>query len=138
MEILAVARSFMKDAKKRILCVEDNLDSCEMLAKFLGILGYEVISANNGADALRIARSEQFDTYVLDNWLPDMTGIELCKQIRAFDTDTPIIFYSAAVREADRYEGMSAGAQAYINKPGNIEELEKTIPSLLKRGNGKN
>ena len=127
----------MKNAKKRILCVDDNLDSCEMLAKFLEILGYEVISVNNGANALRIAKSEQFDTYVLDNWLPDMTGIELCKQIRAFDTDTPIIFYSAAVMEADRHEGMSAGAQAYINKPGNIEELEKTIPSLLRRGNGK-
>jgi DNA-binding response OmpR family regulator len=122
--------------KKRILCVDDNRDSCELLAKFLGILGYEVVSVGNGADALRIARNEQFDIYVLDNWLPDMTGIELCKQIRAFDFDTPIIFYSAAAMEADRSEGMSAGAQAYINKPGNIEELEKTIPSLLKRGNG--
>lgn len=128
----------MSNAKKRILCVEDNLDSCEMLAKFLDILGYEVVSFNNGTDALRIAKSEQFDAYVLDNWLPDMSGIELCKQIRTFDLDTPIIFYSAAVRQADRDEGMNAGAQAYINKPGKLDELEKTIPSLIKRGNGKN
>jgi DNA-binding response OmpR family regulator len=127
----------MNNAKKRILCVEDNLDSCEMLGKFLEILGYEVVSFNNGADALRIARSEQFDAYVLDDWLPDMSGVELCKQIRAFDLDTPIIFYSAAASQADQHEGMEAGAQAYIDKPGKLDELEKTIPSLLKRGNGK-
>jgi DNA-binding response OmpR family regulator len=127
----------MRNAKKRILGVEDDLDSCEMLAKFPGILGYEVISVNNAGDALRIVRIEKFDAYVLDNWLPDMTGIELCKQIRAFDRHTPIIFYSAAARQADHQEAMEAGAQSYISKPGNLDELEETIPLLLKRSNGK-
>jgi len=127
----------MTKAKKRILCVEDDPDSCEMLAKFLEILGYEVVSANSGADALRLTREQRFDTYVLDNWLADMSGIELCKRIRAFDTDTPIIFYSAAVKKSDYKEAMMAGAQSYISKPGNLDELENTIPSLLKSVTGK-
>lgn len=123
----------MGHIKKRILCVENDHVSCEMLANFLHILGYEVVSANKGADALRIARQESFDAYVLDNLLPDMSGIELCKQIRAIDEDTPIIFYSDAVGQADRQEAKSAGAQSYINKPGNKDELEEAIPKLFKR-----
>ena len=127
----------MGKIKKRILCVEDDPDSCEMLAKFLEILGYEVVSANSGADALRLAREQRFDTYVLDNCLDDMSGVELCKRIRAFDPHTPIIFYSAAAKKSDHEEAMSAGAQSYITKPGNLGELENTIPSLLKSVNGK-
>lgn len=127
----------MEKVKKRILCVEDDPDSCEMLAKFLEIVGYEVVSANSGADALRLAREHRFDTYVLDNWLADMSGVELCKRIRAFDPHTPIIFYSADAKKSDYEEAMSAGAQSYITKPGNLDELENTIPSLLKSVNGK-
>ena len=127
----------MGKAKKRILCVEDDQDSCDMLAKFLGILGYEVVSANSGADALRLAREQRFDTYVLDNWLVDMSGVELCKRIRALDPHTSIIFYSAAAKKSDYEEAMSAGAQSYISKPGNLDELGNTIPSLLKSVNGK-
>ena len=126
----------MRNNKKRILCVEDDQASCEMLARFLEILGYEVVSAHTGADALRVARRQRFDTYVLDNFLSDMSGVELCKQLRAFDKNTPIIFYSDAVGQSDRQDAKEAGAQSYIIKPGNMDELEKTIPTLIEKGNG--
>jgi CheY-like chemotaxis protein len=121
----------MDGAKKRILCVDDDTDNCEMLTRYLELRGYVFVSASNGADAIRFAGGERFDAYVLDNWMPDVTGVEICKRIRAFDPDTPIIFYSAAVRESDHQEAMKAGAQAYINRPGNLEELERIIQSLL-------
>ena len=67
--------------------------------------------------------------------MPDLTGVELCERIRAFDKETPIIFYSAAANKSDHEEAMKAGAQSYIDKPGNLDELEETIPRLFKSVN---
>ena len=115
----------------RILIVEDHEDTCELLLIILGSEGYQVQTANSVADALKLAQTLEYDLYIIDNWLPDGTGVELCKQIRAKDNDTPILFYSAASYPEDYQEAILAGAQAYIAKPDTSWELTRTVAWLL-------
>jgi len=115
----------------RILYVEGHAESCELLVLWLSGSGYEVVLANTVSDGLRMARDEAFAAYLLSSWFADGTGLELCREIRRFDTNTPIIFYSALTRECDLEAAMSAGAQAYLIKPDDLESIEPTIRRLL-------
>jgi two-component system, OmpR family, alkaline phosphatase synthesis response regulator PhoP len=117
--------------KRRILCVEDHQDTCEMLTFALKPSGYEVVSAQTGEDGLSKVLSESFDAILLDVSLPDISGVELCKQIRESEIDIPIIFYSAEAHTDRIEEAMKAGAQAYLTKPVAPSEVEKTIAHLL-------
>jgi DNA-binding response OmpR family regulator len=94
-------------------------------------LGYNVIPASSFGDAWRSITSEQFDLYLLDHWLPGGSGLELCRQIRAFDQHTPIVFFTGAARESERQAALAAGAQAYLVKPGDVALLVATIERLL-------
>jgi DNA-binding response OmpR family regulator len=118
-------------ATKRILYIEDHKDSREMIALMFGQAGYEVATANTVGDGLSLARLERFDLYILDSRFGDGTGVDLCRQIRAFDPDTPIIFYSSGAYRSDIEAGMAAGAQSYLIKPGGIEIIEQTVAELL-------
>jgi CheY-like chemotaxis protein len=115
----------------RILCVDDNQDACELLSIILGAEGYQVETTKSVADALRLAHSRKYDLYIFDSWLPDGSGLELCRQIRVQDHNTPIVFYSAAVYPQDQQKAMEAGAQAYITKPDTSLELTPTVERLL-------
>jgi DNA-binding response OmpR family regulator len=119
---------------RRVLCVDDNEDTCFMLTALLG-RSYEAASAGNAHDALELARSEHFDLYVIDTMLGDSSGLDLCRRIRELDAQTPIIFYSGAVYEEDKEEGLRAGAQAYVAKPG-INKLLETAARLLENTEG--
>jgi DNA-binding response OmpR family regulator len=121
----------MEQTKKRILCVDDDRDTCLMLETLFGLSGYEVISAMTVADASRLAKKDSFDLYLLDWNFPDGTGIELCQYIRMFDTETPILFCSGVVGETDIRRAMSAGAQGYMVKPIGVENLMQTIRACL-------
>src|SRR5262249_5781742 len=79
---------------------------------------------------LRLARRGYFDLYILDNWLPDGSGIGLCRNIREFDPHTPILFYSAAAYEYDIQEALRSGAQAYLVKPVKFDDLERAVARL--------
>jgi DNA-binding response OmpR family regulator len=118
-------------ARKRILYVEDYEDSREMLAVMLGRDGYEVAMATNITNGLNLAKLERFDLFILDSRFSDGDGVDLCRQIRAFDPDTPIIFYSSAAYASDIEAGMAAGAQLYLTQPNGIFILEQTIAGLL-------
>jgi DNA-binding response OmpR family regulator len=120
-------------AKKRILYIENHEDSRQMLAVMLGQAGYEVATTTSAGNGLSLARLERFDLYILDSRFSDGTGIDLCRQIRAFDPDTPIIFYSSAAYESDIKAGMAAGAQCYLIKPAGIFIIEQTVAELLAR-----
>jgi DNA-binding response OmpR family regulator len=115
--------------RKYILLVEDWPDHCELVA--ITLEDYLIVRARNFAEGLRFATEKYFDLYILDNWLPDGNGIDLCKLIRKFDPHTPILICSAAAYEADIREGMSAGAQAYFVKPIDFEELQLTVARLI-------
>jgi len=124
----------MQPRKHHILCVDDDPDTCAAVSILLGLSGYEVMAAHTAGDAVRLAQSERFDLYLLDERLPDRTGAELCRQIRALDPEAPILFCSGSVEEADRQAALSAGAQAYLIKPDSIDLLEPTIARLLSHG----
>ena len=121
----------MNKHPRQILCAEDDEDTCELLTLVLGRSGHEVVSAYTAADALTKALTGKFDVILLDNKLPDGTGVDLCKQIREFDTSTPIVFYSADAFEREIDSAYNAGANAYLVKPVDPHELERTITSLL-------
>jgi DNA-binding response OmpR family regulator len=93
---------------------------------------YEVATAATIDGALELAKSSQFNLFILDSWLIDGSGIDLCKQIREFDDCTPILFYSGAAYEKDKCLAMSSGAQAYLIKPVEVPELLAAIKGLIK------
>jgi DNA-binding response OmpR family regulator len=95
------------------------------------LTGYEIICARNFDEALRLAGRQGFDLFILDNWLPDQSGVELCRAIREFDPHTPILFYSAAGYKRDIEEGLSAGAQGYLVKPVSFGDLKQAVAQLI-------
>jgi DNA-binding response OmpR family regulator len=121
-------------SKGHILCVEDDEESITMLRTLLELYGYKVSPASSLTEGLRLAVNEKFDLYLLDDWLPDGIGIDLCKKIRDFDSRTPILFYSAVAGKDAREEAINAGAQEYLLKPEDIATLETRIAQLINRG----
>ena len=119
--------------RKRILCVEDDDDVCSMITSLLGLLGYEVVSAGSMSQALTKIDNEQFDLYLLDNWLPGGSGIDLCRTIRARTQTTPILFYSGAAYEADERQALEAGANAYLIKPADVNKLVESVRQLCEQ-----
>jgi CheY-like chemotaxis protein len=107
--------------RKRILLVDDEVDARELAAAILE--QYTLICACNFDEGVRFAYQRYFDLYILDNWLPDGNGAELCRLIRGFDPHTPILFCSAAAYARDIREAMRAGAQEYLVKPVFPNEL---------------
>jgi len=120
--------------KKRILFVEDDEDAQELVTFML--TGYTLVFARDFTMGLRLALLGYFDLYILDNWLPGGSGIELCRRIREFDPHTPILFYSAAAYECDVQEALNAGAQVYITKPSHLDELQWAVARLTAAAHG--
>jgi DNA-binding response OmpR family regulator len=114
----------------RVLYAEDDPDNRELTCLILEADGFEVTCPDNLSDFLRTAKAERFDVYMLDTWMPEVSGLELCKILREFDANTPIVFYSAAAYEQDRNRAFACGAQAYIIKPARFEDLCKTLRAL--------
>lgn len=113
-----------------ILFADDDSDIRELVQFQLQAAGFRVSTADNGPDVLRLVKTERFDALLLDYWMLDVTGIELCRQIRTFDQKTPILICSGAVTEADR-EAVLAGAQGYVRKPFNSKDLIGALRSSL-------
>jgi DNA-binding response OmpR family regulator len=112
-----------------ILYVEDHPDTREAISLLLDELGYEIRTCCTAGEGLELARTRHFDLFILDNWLPDMSGIELCREIRRFDPITPVLFFTALVHLGR--EALSAGAQVYLIKPANRQDLARTVAHLL-------
>ena len=120
----------------RILYVEDNTDTRELVSLVLRQNDFEVVTVANPEEAIQLAQSERFSLYILDNWMKGMTGIELCTRLREFDSDTPILFFSGAGYEQDKQNALDCGAQGYLVKPANPDDLVAEACRLLARGQG--
>ncbi len=118
---------------KRILLVEDEESILETLKLNLELEGYEVVGLARGREVLKTFNEQHFDLILLDIMLPDIDGLQLCEQIRLQDTDIPIIFITAKDSGQDRIFGLKKGADDYISKPFQLEELLLRIQNLLKR-----
>ena len=117
----------------RILYIEDHEDTRELVTLLLAQKSYEVITGSTIKSGVALAGSERFDLYLLDSWLPDGSGVDLCQQIRTFDKTTPILFYSAAAYAADHEQALQSGAQAYLVKPSQPSELCDMVTDLIER-----
>jgi DNA-binding response OmpR family regulator len=115
--------------RTRILLIDDNDDARDLAT--LTLEEYTLICADNFDDGLRLAQEENFKLFILDSWLIDRSGLELCRAIRKFDPHTPILFFSAAAFERDIEEALRAGAQAYLTKPATPNELRRAIARLI-------
>ena len=112
-----------------MLCVEDDRDTCEVLSFVM--TDYEFIAVHSVDEAEKMIAEKSFDLFVLDNWLPDGSGVELCERIRASGSKAPIVFTSAIGQRKDIQLAMDAGADRYLVKPYEPETLVRTVKELL-------
>ena len=121
----------------RILLVEDEVDFQQVLADYFELSGYEVIRADHGKEGLEKFRKEHVDLCVLDVMMPVMDGFTLAEHLRKADPSIPIIFLTAKNQKADKLRGLKIGADDYITKPFEAEELVLRIRNILRRSSGK-
>jgi DNA-binding response OmpR family regulator len=118
-------------SRRRILYSEDHSDTRELVKFVLSSQGFDVVATDNHCEALSLARTSRFDLYLIDSWMPGMSGVDLCKELRKFDESTPILFNSGAVFAKDKEEAFEAGAQGYLMKPTDLEELIAEVFRLV-------
>jgi two-component system alkaline phosphatase synthesis response regulator PhoP len=121
----------MKDNKANILLVEDEENLHETLRLNLEMEGYEVTSAFDGSEALHKVTNEYFDLIILDIMLPELDGISVTESIRVNHNDVPILMLSARNTSADKVLGLKKGADDYLTKPFNLEELLLRVGKLI-------
>jgi DNA-binding response OmpR family regulator len=116
----------------RVLCVDDDEECREMLSVLLKTLQIETKGVGTAAQAFSLIQAERFDLYLLEAWLPDLDGFELCRRMRDSDPLTPILFFSGAAYDADKKKGTEAGADAYVIKP-DVDGLVGGVAQFLSR-----
>lgn len=119
-------------AGKKVLVVDDDVKTVELVKLYLNRDGYRVITAYNGADALKTAREEHPDLIVLDLMLPGINGLDVCRTLRE-ESDVPIIMLTALTTDDDRLTGLNIGADDYMTKPFSPRELAARVRAVLRR-----
>jgi len=117
---------------RKILVVDDDVKTVELVKMYLKRDGYDVITAYDGKEALRLARETHPDLIVLDLMLPGIDGLAVCRTLRA-ESDVPIIMLTARTTEDDRLSGLNLGADDYVTKPFSPKELAARVRAVLRR-----
>ena len=120
---------------ERILLIEDDARLAEMVSEYLGEAGFRVSIAAEGRAGLERLAREPFDALVLDLMLPDIDGLEVCRQLRA-KSDVPLLMLTARGDAADRIVGLEIGADDYLPKPFSPRELLARLRAILRRRRG--
>ncbi len=115
-----------------VLLVEDEENLASLVTAYLQREGYVVVAVNTGADALKVLAEEPVRLVVLDLNLPDMDGLDVCRQIRTRST-VPVVMLTARDEQSDRLTGLEAGADDYIGKPFSPQELVARMKAVLRR-----
>ena len=118
---------------QRILLVEDEEQIRKIVTMNLELEGYEVVVTDNGKNALQLIDGQHFDLLLLDIMLPEVSGLQICEQVRLKNTEVGIIIISAKDTPSNRIEGLRLGADDYLTKPFNLEELLLRVKNVLKR-----
>lgn len=119
--------------QKHILLVEDEEHLSKTIQLNLELEGYAVISAGDGIEALKAFRKNEFSLIILDVMLPELNGFEVCEAIRKENTKVPVLFLTAKDTSSDRVQGLRLGADDYLTKPFNLEELLLRVEILIRR-----
>lgn len=124
---------------EKILLVDDESDILEFVSYNLTKEGFQVLTCNNGKEAIKIAQQENPDLIILDVMMPEMDGIETCHELRSIDKlkDTLIIFLSARGEDYSQVAGFDAGADDYVSKPIKPRLLVSRVKAILRRKGGK-
>jgi two-component system alkaline phosphatase synthesis response regulator PhoP len=117
----------------RILLVEDEESIRDVVRLNLQLEGYEVVTSGNGRQALDLISGQHFDLLILDVMLPEMDGFTIAEQVRLSNAEVPILMLTAKDQAADKIMGLKKGADDYLTKPFNLEELLLRVGSLLRR-----
>ena len=117
----------------KILVVDDEQAVRESLRRSLRFNGYDVLTANDGLEAVETVRSENPELLILDVMMPNMDGLEVCRTLRSEGWDRPILVLTARDGVSDRVAGLDAGADDYLPKPFALEELLARVRSLVRR-----
>jgi DNA-binding response OmpR family regulator len=125
----------MAEVKQKILIVEDDLDVADMLNAYFRVQGYEIFTVNWGEDGVRACQSSRPDIVILDIRLPDIDGYEVARRLRSNrrTADIPIIFLTEKRDRSERLQGLELGADDYITKPFDVQELRLRIRNALRR-----
>src|SRR4030095_4243922 len=123
----------VEEKKTSILLVEDEENLHEALKLNLELEGYDVTSAFDGAAALQAVQGEYFDLIILDVMLPEMDGIHITETVRISNNEVPILILSAKNSSADRVLGLKKGADDYLTKPFNLEEVLLSVHKLINK-----
>ena len=121
-----------------LLLVEDDIDLQKVLAQYLELSGFNVNTANHGKHGLQIFKERHIDLCILDVMMPVMDGFELAGEIRKLDPNMPVVFLTAKNQKEDRLKGLKIGADDYITKPFEAEELVLRLHNILKRAGKEN
>ncbi len=117
---------------KRVLVVDDDLKTVELVKLYLNRDGYRVLTASDGLAALQLAREGHPDLIVLDLMLPGMDGLEVCRTLRQ-ESEVPIIMLTARTTDEDKLAGLGLGADDYVTKPFSPRELAARVRAVLRR-----
>jgi two-component system, OmpR family, response regulator MtrA len=131
-ESVRVGREVSRNLEETILLVDDDAALLEVTSIVLASEGYRVLTAEDGAEALRILGRETLDLVVLDIMLPRMSGFEVLKKIRE-QSDVPVVLLTAKSQSVDKVVGLELGADDYITKPFDTKELQARIKAILRR-----
>ncbi len=125
----------MDEVKQKILIVEDDLDVADMLNAYFRVQGYEVSTVNWGEDGVQACQTSPPDLVILDIRLPDIDGYEVARQLRSNrrTADIPIIFLTEKRDRVERLQGLELGAEDYITKPFDVQELRLRVRNILRR-----
>ncbi|MCD6599663.1 MAG: response regulator transcription factor [Dehalococcoidia bacterium] len=119
-------------AGKKVLIVDDDVKTVELVKLYLKRDGYKVLTAYDGVEALRLAREGHPDLIVLDLMLPDIDGLEVCRTLRG-ESDVSIIMLTARTTDEDKLAGLELGADDYVTKPFSPRELAARVRAVLRR-----
>ena len=117
----------------RVLVVDDDRAVRDALRRALALAGYEVRAAEGGAEAIEAVVQEVPDAVVLDIGMPDIDGLEVCRRLRLLGNRVPILMLTARDAVSDRVAGLDAGADDYLVKPFDVNELKARLRALLRR-----
>ena len=120
----------------KILLVEDDLDLSNALSKVLAPLGFRLVCCADGYEALVLARRDRFDAIVLDLGLPGIDGLEVIERLRDGAATTPVLVVTARGATEDKVAGLKVGADDYLAKPFDLNELQARLMALIRRSHG--
>lgn len=120
----------------KVLLVEDDLDLAEALSQVLTSRGLQMVCCADGLEALKMTRRHAFDAVVLDLTLPGLDGLEVLQRLRDGGSQVPVLIVTARGSVGDRVQGLNSGADDYLPKPFDVEELLARLRALVRRSQG--